>query len=206
MSVWLPKGHDARQFMQKQFTVNARAPNDNTCVSRASTNQHLLRGVDIEDAENIMTAGGFSNFEALEKFRWKQDSGYVFKAVRSDPQDVFTIISVGPQDRRQRKQESKPIVNLPGQRKTKFHHNADATVPPTILDTQEDDEDKAMEAPDAVTGKRSAPVKEAQAKKARSGKDSLKVSLLGYLPCASSANGGPTILPMSTNLNVPGLT
>ena len=51
------------------------------------------RGVDIEDAENIMTAGGFSNFEALEKFRWKQDSGYVFKAVRSDPQDVFTITS-----------------------------------------------------------------------------------------------------------------
>ena len=158
------------------------------------------RGVDIEDAENIMTAGGFSNFEALEKFRWKQDSGYVFKAVRSDPQDVFTIISVGPQDRRQRKQESKPIVNLPSRRKTKFHHHADATVPPTILDTQEDDEDKAMEAPDAITGKRSAPVKEAQAKKARSWKDSLKVSLLGYLPCASSANGGPTIL------NVPGFT
>ena len=39
----LSKGHDAIQFTQKQFTVSARAPNDNTCVIRASANQHLTK-------------------------------------------------------------------------------------------------------------------------------------------------------------------
>ena len=131
------------------------------------------RGVDVEDVENIMTAAGFSNFEALEKFRWKQDSGYV-KAVRSDSQDVFevkygnTIISVGLQDRRHPKQANKPYVYLPNERKIKFHHNADTAVSATILDTQTEEEDNAMETSDANNGKRSAQAKEAHAKKARS--------------------------------------
>lgn len=103
----------------------------------------------MENVGKIVTAAGFSNFEALEKFRWKQDSGYVFKAVRSNSQDVFevkhgnTIKSVG--------QANKPIVNLLSERKITFHHNAHATVPATMLDTQEDDDDKTMEAPDAIS-------------------------------------------------------
>lgn len=49
-----------------------------------------------------------------------------------------------------------------------------------MLDTQKDDEDKTIEAPDAITGKRSAPVKEAMLKRqeaAKTWKGSLKNQL-----------------------------
>ena len=70
--------------MQKQFTVNARAPNDNTCVSRASTNQHLTKdvaSVQIGSAKMVGDTRG-----------WQQQGARVTGLLRIDRNLVSAIL------------------------------------------------------------------------------------------------------------------
>ena len=81
----------------------------------------------VEDIENVLTSAGFSDFEPLEKFRWRQYTGYTFKALRSDDKDVLTVkygetpIEVCIQGRRQ--QQHRVTMPLPGERRVHFGRN-----------------------------------------------------------------------------------
>ena len=121
----------------------------------------IPRFMGVEDIENVLTSAGFSDFEPLEKFRWRQYTGYTFKALRSDDKDVLTVkygetpIEVCTQGRRQ--QQRRVTMPLPGERRVHFgrkEHTASAVeveeqeVPATIPDTpmeEKDEDDAGME-------------------------------------------------------------
>ena len=82
------------------------------------------RGLDVEDLETIMSAAGFASITVLEKFRWRQQSGFAFRASRSDAQDVIQVkygtadIAVNLQQRKNFAR--KDTVPLPGEKRVKF--------------------------------------------------------------------------------------
>ena len=78
----------------------------------------------MEDLETIMSAAGFASITVLEKFRWRQQRGFAFRASRSDAQDVIQVkygtadIAVNLQQRKDFAR--KAAMPLPGEKRIKF--------------------------------------------------------------------------------------
>ena len=86
------------------------------------------RRLDVEDLETIMSPAVFASITVLEKFRWRQQSGFAFRASRSDAQDVIQVrygtadIAVNFQQRKDfaRKAAMPSAMPLPRDKRIKF--------------------------------------------------------------------------------------
>ena len=127
------------------------------------------RGIDVEDLETIMSAAGFASITVLEKFRWRQQSGFAFRASRSDAQDVIQVkygtadIAVNLQQRKDFAR--KAAVSLPGEKRVKFtnHGVPKNPKPQESLDVPMGESKDG----DQETGKRSAAELAVENKKAK---------------------------------------
>eukprot|EP00439_Symbiodinium_sp_Y106_P040976 s2423_g5.t1 len=137
----------------RQVGVRMKRTAESNTVPRMQTWRAVAvpRGIDVGTFEDIVTSAGFEDFQALEKFRWRNESGFVFRARRDDAKDLMEIeygsavIQVGLQGKRPPKFAAKAKVQLPGERRVKFSQSRSPTIDLTSQTINEPSADMEVE-------------------------------------------------------------
>ena len=112
--------------------------------------------LDVDTVEDVLTEAGFENVQPLEKFRWRDQTGYIFRAKIQEDKDVVHIkygeseIAVCAQARRT--QTRRKTLQLPAEKKVRFaRQHKSSFAAGEVIDCEQDDSPTFLPDPDAYT-------------------------------------------------------